>query len=64
MAEKPINLRLRRKQKAREDKRRAGDTAAAQSGLSNAQRSEADAITRLSDRQLDGKRLDDAGQDD
>ncbi|MEL7470120.1 MAG: DUF4169 family protein [Pseudomonadota bacterium] len=64
MTDKPINLRLRRKQKAREDKRRAGDSAAAQSGLSNAQRSEADAITRLSDRQLEGKRLGDAGQDD
>ncbi|MEM9059947.1 MAG: DUF4169 family protein [Pseudomonadota bacterium] len=64
MADKPINLRLRRKQKARDDKRRQGDAAAAQSGISGSQRSEAEKITRMDGRRLDGKRLDRDPADD
>ncbi len=56
-----VNLRTRRKQKARDAKRdeATGVTNGAAPGVARAERSRADAENRLIDRRLDGHRLDD-----
>ena len=61
MANKPINLRLRRKQRARDEKRTRGDAAAAQSGIAKSERSIASKIIDLTQRRLDGHRRSDEG---
>lgn len=64
MADKPINLRLRRKQRARDEKRARGDAAAAQSGIAKTDRSAATKITDLASRRLDGHRISADTHDD
>ena len=64
MADKPINLRLRRKQKARDDKHKRADAATAASGISRLDRETAAKLTRLDTRRLDGHRLENPESDD
>lgn len=60
MAEKPINLRLRRKQKAREEKRARGHAAANTPGVTRLDRELSAKITSLDAAKLDGNRLEPA----
>ena len=55
---KVVNLSNFRKQKARADKRAAGDANAAQHGLSKAQKALAKARRAKADKDLDGHRKD------
>ncbi len=64
MADKPINLRLRRKQKARDDKRKRADTATAATGISRQDRETSAKLTQLDTKRLDGHRLEQPKDDD
>ena len=64
MADKPINLRLRRKQRARDEKRARGDAAAAASGISKADRELAATVTDLQTRRIDAHKLEARKPDD
>lgn len=65
MADKPINLRLRRKQRARDEKRARRNAAAAERGIGKSERSAASKIADLAQRRLDGhRRSDDDGNED
>ena len=68
MADKPINLRLRRKQKAREDKRKQSKHTTAANGVRKADRQQAAKVSELHARSLEAHRLDrsqdTAGTDD
>ncbi|WP_425070271.1 DUF4169 family protein [Sagittula sp. S175] len=55
---KVVNLSNFRKQKARADKRAAGDANAAQHGLSKAQKALAKARLEKAEKQLDGHKTD------
>lgn len=55
-ADKPINLRLARKRKARETARAAGDANAAAHGVPKPIRALAEARTEKAERDLDGKK--------
>ncbi len=55
---KVVNLNRFRKQKARDEKRAAGDARAAEHGLSKAQKALAKARTDKDQRELDGHKLD------
>lgn len=57
MAEKPINLRLRRKQKARDEKRKRSDQATSAAGVTRSQRDAAQKQTRLDQHRIDSHRL-------
>ena len=64
MADKPINLRLRRKQRARDEKRARGDAYAAVSGVSKSDRGLAKAVTDLNARRIDAHKLERQTSDD
>ena len=64
MPGKVVNLRTARKQKARADKRAAGDAAAAKHGQTKAVRDLTEARARLDADRLDGHRLDRREDDD
>ena len=64
MTDKPINLRLRRKQRARNEKRARGDAAAATSGISKADRDLAASVTDLQARRVDAHKLEAHSPDD
>jgi hypothetical protein len=61
MAGRIVNLRTRRKQKARDARRKAAVDPAP--GVSRTERARADAENRLLRERLDGHRLDDQGPD-
>jgi len=63
MADKPINLRLRRKQRARDEKRARGDATAAQTGIARSERITATKITDLAARRLDGHKISEDTRD-
>lgn len=60
MAEKPINLRLRRKQKAREEKRALGHAGANTPSVTRSDRELSAKITSLEVAKLDGQKLEPA----
>lgn len=64
MADKPINLRLRRKQKARDDNRKRADTTTTASGISRQDRETNAKLTQLDTKRLDGHRLEQSKEDD
>lgn len=64
MADKPINLRLRRKQRARDEKRARGDAATAQSGIARSERHSAAKISDLATRRLEGHRRETGSPED
>ena len=64
MADKPINLRLRRKQRARDEKRARGDASAAVSRVSKFDRNLAKAVTDLNARRIDTHKLERQTSDD
>lgn len=53
-----INLRTRRKQKARDDKRAKGNASAARAGASKAERTATDFETARAARHLDDRKID------
>ena len=60
MAEKPINLRLRRKQKAREEKRARGNAGTNTPGVTRLDRELSAKITSLEAAKLDQQKLEPA----
>lgn len=63
MVEKPINLRIRRKQKAREDKRKRSDQATSARGVTQVERLKSLKQNELNERQHDGHHLKPDGED-
>jgi len=53
-----INLRQRRKQKQRDDKRAAADENAVQSGRTKSERNVSAKVARIAEKRLDGHRID------
>lgn len=58
MASEPINLRTRRKQKAREEKRKRTDAATQVAGVTNYERSRNAKVRELGAARLDGRKLE------
>lgn len=63
MAARIVNLRMRRKQKARDDKTALADTNAVKHGRSKGEKAAAQAEEARSERHLDGHRRDVQGPD-
>ena len=64
MTDKPINLRLRRKQKARDDKRKRSDTATVVTGITRQDREVSATLTRIDSKRLDAHKLDQPEEND
>ena len=64
MTNKPINLRLRRKQKARDDKRKRSDAATAITGITRQDREVSAKLARIDGKRLDAHKLDQTDEND
>ena len=64
MTNKPINLRLRRKQRARDEKRKQSDISTSTRGVTRTDRQLGASLSDLDAKRLDGRRLDTSERDD